>query len=206
MPGKQLILFDLDGVILDSRPNMERSWREVCANTAIDVPFELYFAEIGRPFREILRRLGVEEHAEEAEKIFRIASMQNLSLARFYEGTEETLAALQERDIRIGLVTSKDTQRTNAIIALLPVDFITVQTPTGRYRGKPAPDYLLVAMAEAGVDPGDTLYVGDMDVDFQAAQRAGVDYVHAEWGYGSMPAPDCPKISRFADLLSVLDS
>lgn len=186
--GKKLILFDLDGVILDSRPNMEAAWNEVRRVTGITVPFEDYFALIGRPFGHILDMLGLGEREKTIEPIFRTASLDNQDLAAFYPDVPETLQALVDRDVMLGIVTSKDQQRTGVFLSRLPVRFATIQTPNAEYRGKPAPDHLLVAMAEAHTDPAASIYIGDMDADFMAAQRAAIDYAHASWGYGAAPA------------------
>ena len=50
----KLCLFDLDGVIIDSRSNMERSWSAVQSVFELDSPFEGYFQVIGRPFQDIM--------------------------------------------------------------------------------------------------------------------------------------------------------
>lgn len=202
---KSLILFDLDGVIIDSRANMEAAWRAVRDATGTSVPFEDYFALIGRAFHDIMSRLGIEaEMAQQAETVFRTASMQNLSLIDFFPGAADALEALAASGKKLGVVTSKDKLRTNAILALLPVDFVTVQTPNQRLRSKPAPDHLMSAMALAQTDPADSLYLGDMDSDYEAAQRAGVDYLHASWGYGARPAPEVPALRAFSELPAFL--
>ncbi len=202
--NKRLVLFDLDGVIIDSRRNMEKAWSAVQAQAGVTVPFERYFAEIGRAFGDIMERLDLGDQAVEAEKIFRMASMRHLDLIGFYEGVPETLFRLQENGFLLGVVTSKDTLRTNAILAMLPITFATVQTPNRRVRSKPAPDHLLYAMAEANADPTESLYIGDMNSDHAAAERAGVDYVHADWGYGERPAESTVELSAFIEIPALL--
>lgn len=204
MRAKTLILFDLDGVIIDSRANMEAAWRAVQKETGSGVPFDDYFAQIGRAFPDILSRIGMADVVKQAETVFRTASMQNLALIDFFPGVAETLQTLQDAGRKMGVVTSKDKLRTNAILALLPVEFVTVQTPHERLRSKPAPDHLLSAMALARTDPADSVYLGDMDSDYEAARRAGIDYLHAGWGYGARPAKDVPEIASFEALPAAL--
>ena len=181
---KRLVLFDLDGVLLHSRENMRQAWEVVLQKTAVKRPFEDYFALIGRPFKDIMAHLEVTHDVERIEKIYMTASFDFLSQATFFPGVRETLVQLRDRGVKMGVVTSKDTARTKAVLTQLDIRFATVQSPNDRLRGKPAPDHVLMAMAEAGEDPADTLLVGDMETDWQAARRAGVDYVHAGWGYG----------------------
>jgi phosphoglycolate phosphatase len=203
MKRKSLFLFDLDGVLLDSRANMQAAWASVQRECAIDLPFERYFALIGRPMADILAELGLSARAQEVEKRFRIASSAVLHSAPLFAGVEPTLVALEAKGARLGVVTSKDWLRGAAVLARIPVEFAAVQTPDARYRGKPAPDHLLVAMAEARCDPADTLYVGDMAVDAEAAARAGVDYAHARWGYGAPPCGEHLSLGRFDELLAL---
>jgi HAD superfamily hydrolase (TIGR01549 family) len=181
---KRLVLFDLDGVLLHSQENMRQAWDVVLKKTSVNRPFEDYFALIGRPFKDIMSFLGVTQDIERIEKIYMTASFDFLSQATFFPGVRETLAEIQRRGFKMGVVTSKDAPRTKAVLSQLDVHFVTVQCPNGKLRGKPAPDHLLVAMAEAGEDPCDSLFIGDMVTDWECAKRAGVDYAHAGWGYG----------------------
>ena len=181
---KRLVLFDLDGVLLHSQENMRQAWDVVLQKTEITSPFENYFALIGRPFKDIMSHLGVTTDLEKIEKIYMTASFDFLSQATFFPGVKETLMHIRDTGVKMGVVTSKDAPRTKAVLLQLDIRFVSVQSPNDRFRGKPAPDHVLMAMAEAGEDPADTLFVGDMETDWQAACRAGVAYVHAGWGYG----------------------
>jgi len=196
---KRLVLFDLDGVLLHSQENMRQAWNVVLQKTDVNLPFEAYFSLIGRPFKDIMACLGVTSDIERIEKIYMTASFDFLAQATFFPGVREALNELREMGVKMGVVTSKDLPRTKAVLAQLDIKFAAVQCPNGRFRGKPAPDHVLVAMAEAGEDPVDTLFVGDMETDWQAAQRAGIDYVHASWGYGQ-PLEFAPALDSILDL------
>ena len=53
---KKLLIFDLDGVLIDSKDNMKLAWTEVQKKYFLNnIAFENYFKEIGRPFIEILK-------------------------------------------------------------------------------------------------------------------------------------------------------
>lgn len=196
---KRLVLFDLDGVLLHSHENMRQAWEVVLAKTDVDRPFEDYFAQIGRPFKDIMQLLGVRGDLERIEKVYMTASFEFLANATFFPGVKEALAEIRDLGVKMGVVTSKDAPRTKAVLAQLDISFASVQSPNGRFRGKPAPDHLLVAMAEAGEDPADTIFVGDMETDWHAACRAGIDYVHAGWGYGE-PLASIPTLESISQL------
>lgn len=203
---KQLVLFDLDGVLIDSRENMRLSWERACREVGAAVAFDRYFSEIGRPFPAIMERLGLAAHAVSLEAAFRIASMEHIGVLKFYPGVIETLAALSARSVKLGVVTSKDRLRTSAVLAMLPVDFACVETPDSSLRGKPAPDHLLSAVARANVDPCEALYVGDMAADHESARRGGIDYAHAAWGYGAAPTDGSLVLRGIGDLLALADA
>jgi HAD superfamily hydrolase (TIGR01549 family) len=117
----------------------------------------------------------------------------------FFHGVKETLEKIQNMGIKIGIVTSKDIIRTKAILSRLDINFITIQSANGQLRGKPAPDHILIAMVEAKEDPANTIFVGDTLIDCQAATRAGIDYIHAGWGYGD-PIENTYTLNSIIDL------
>ncbi|KKN38566.1 hypothetical protein LCGC14_0752160 [marine sediment metagenome] len=201
MRHKALILFDVDGVILDSRRNMENAWASVRDELGVSVSFEAYFAEIGRPFPDIMARLGLAHAACTVERVFRRASSQSLHETPLFDGVVPMLSTLAESGRRLGIVTSKDSARTELVLDRLAVSFTVVMTPRDGLRGKPSPDHLLFAMARCNVDPANTVFVGDMDSDAEAARRSHVDYVHVDWGYGARPA-DCLFVAATPDDLT----
>jgi phosphoglycolate phosphatase len=201
---KNLILFDLDGVLIDSQSNMEYAWNAVQEAVSISTPFNDYFELIGRPFHEILELLGLTSMAHEIEKIFNSTSLSGLSLIKFYPDIVDTLTYLHHKGIKLGVVTSKDSMRTNKILNELPFDFDVIQTPNSKYRGKPSPDHLLISMATTGVDPRNTIYIGDMQVDLEAAYRAKIDYLHAGWGYQEVSQEDAIVVSSIKDVINYL--
>ena len=57
--NKKNIIFDLDGVLIDSIENMESSWNSTNKKFNLDISFNKYRKYIGKPFKEILKSLGV---------------------------------------------------------------------------------------------------------------------------------------------------
>lgn len=183
----EMLLFDLDGVILDSRMNMQLAWKKVREQVPEAPSFEEYFKHIGRTFPEIMKLLEVSEQAGTIENIFRKESLKRLDTYKFFDDMLEVLQTLRAAGKRIGVVTSKDEPRTLAALGMTTMMFDVIRTGSGKTRGKPAPDDLLIAMGTVGVDPMNTIYVGDMFVDYEASLRAGCNYAHAMWGYGITP-------------------
>jgi phosphoglycolate phosphatase-like HAD superfamily hydrolase len=199
----KLLLFDMDGVLIDSRRNMELSWSAVEATFELNVPFEDYFKLIGRPFNDIMVELGLGGQADKIKRVYDVASSCRVDLIDTYGNCLEVVKKIKKMGFRIGVVTSKDKSRTLEIIKRLNLLFDVVECPEAKGRGKPNPDPLFRAMLKCHSDPSETLYIGDMDVDMEAAKRAGIDYMHADWGYGNC-IPDVMKASKPDDILKLI--
>jgi phosphoglycolate phosphatase len=202
--NKKLVLFDLDGVILDSKHNMMLSWNAVREKHNIDVKFKDYFENIGRPFRDILDILNIKENQNNIAQTYNKVSQQMIGKLSFYEGSKSVLSQLADKSIKTGIVTSKETLRCQFVLDLLGFEFDIVQTPNEKLQGKPAPDHLLYAMSELGVSAADTIYIGDMNVDFLAAKNAQVDYIHAMWGYGLCSDENTIKLKEISQLMEII--
>jgi phosphoglycolate phosphatase-like HAD superfamily hydrolase len=185
---KQAVILDLDGVLIDSRANMSVAWTEVRDTLGVAATVEQYLAVIGRPMHGNLAALGLSDRADEIIAVYQKASLNALDRVVPFPGIVDVLKGLAESGAQLAIVTSKDALRTAAMIQLLPDVFERISCPDPRFRGKPAPDQLLMTMAELQVDPADAIYVGDMSHDYEAAVRAQVSYRHAEWGFAPTPA------------------
>ena len=182
-----LVLFDLDGVLLDSRSNMEKSWEAVRTEFPhITATFQDYFSRIGRPFNDILSLLNIPQDPL-IQFVYNKASKDNRHLVKPFEGVHTLLVKLQSLGYMLGIVTSKDLERTGLMLDDAGIekffDTRLILTPSEEFRGKPAPDQLMYAMAIANVDPSNTFYIGDMLTDAQAAARSGCNFIFAPWGY-----------------------
>jgi phosphoglycolate phosphatase-like HAD superfamily hydrolase len=166
---------------------METAWRAVQHDVGVATPFADYFREIGRPFRDILERLGLAGEGDEIERVYRATALREAPRVPAFPGIHTALARLELRGVKLGVVTSKARAQTDWTLAQFDVEFATVQTPEPHRPGKPAPYPLLVAASEAGVGVRDSVFVGDMDVDGLAARAAGMRFLHAGWGYGACP-------------------
>ena len=183
--GKKLVLFDLDGVLIDSKINMDHSWSSVCKHFTLNIEFKEYLSQVGKPFGEIMKSLLIDDHDKKIEKFYSGESLKNIHLVEFYPGIKEYLKHLLKEGYLIGIVTSKDKIRTELILSNLDFNFHIVSTPNKEYRGKPAPDQLLSSISKMNVDPKQSIFIGDAIVDYSSAMRAQVDFIFADWGYGT---------------------
>jgi len=178
-------IFDLDGVLIDSEKMMNHAWTICQLEHNLDQPFSEYFKHIGKPFKDIMKELNV-ENASQVKCTYDKASLDLMDeFLVFYPEVENTLKKLKQ-GYKIAVVTSKTAERTRVILDKLDVEFDYVVSPKSGLRGKPAPDQILFCLAMLNVDPKDAVYVGDMQVDYDASRRAGTSFIHATYGYGNV--------------------
>lgn len=201
------ISFDLDGVIIDSLNTMMASWKDTQDKFDIAIPFDNYKKNIGRPLPDILSIIGIASHQIHDVASFYIQhTSMHSRLTTVHHDIVSLIAEMLDRDIRVSIVTSKPRVRAESIVKDLfnnvDISNLILVAPDDlpSKRGKPCPDPILLACCMLGCDPSETIYVGDMEVDKVAAQRAGVHFVHASWGYEELPELDQVWFSSPMDL------
>ena len=203
MKDKNLYLFDLDGVILNSKKNMKISWDSVNNKFSLNRPFKKYFSLIGRDFQDILKKMKIENKSfHKIEKFFKKESIKNFNKNKLYPGVKRVLNQLRKKKIKIGIVTSKDCFRTRKILRKFSLKFNEVRCGDNKLPGKPKPDKILSIIIKLKIKKDKTVYVGDMMVDKLTAKNAGIEYIHALYGYSSNKIRHKNTIHSFTELIS----
>ena len=103
MKLKKIFLFDLDGVLIDSKKNMQLSWNELSVKNNINVPFSNYFRLNGLPFIQILKKLKIKQkYFKNIEYDFKINSIKNLKYIKIHKGVLKTLKILKKKKKNCG--------------------------------------------------------------------------------------------------------
>ena len=76
---KKLVLFDLDGVLVDSKKNMQHSWDLTSKQFDLNVPFSRYFSFVGKPFKDILKSLRIKKNYKLIHSTFSSNSRKNFN-------------------------------------------------------------------------------------------------------------------------------
>ena len=182
--NKKVIIFDLDGVLINSRKNMEISWNKTRIKFNLKYNFNTYFKEIGKPFKDILVKIGVKEKFKEIEKNFRLESKKNFNKIKLYKNVIKTLNFLRlKKKITVGVFTSKDKLRTLIFLRKLKIKVDFVQCPQTGYKGKPHPDLLNKIIKERRLERKNCTYVGDTKIDLMSAKKAKINFILAKYGY-----------------------
>jgi len=198
------IMFDLDGVLIDSKKNMREAWHACQQKFNIENSFEEYFSYIGRPFFEILSILNIKKDFESIKVLYDQTSILSMNLINFYPNVDRILKKCHSKKINLFVVTSKDKKRTNLILKDISHLFLYLSSPDENLRGKPYPDQINSILKNYSLNTNDCLYIGDTEVDQLAAKSANIDFMLAEWGYGPKPSIEHTKLFQIRDLLDFI--
>ena len=165
------VLFDLDGVLVESREATERVWLDWARANGIGDD-ELRSAMHGVRSVEVVRALRPElDSVAESEAIER-RQAEDVAGLRAIPGAAEALRALREE--RVAVVTSATRDLAAARLGAVGIELPAVVVYAGDVsRGKPNPEGYLTAARRLGVDPAEALVVEDSPPGIEAGRAAG---------------------------------
>ena len=203
--NKKLIIFDVDGVLFNSKENMNYSWKKVKSVHKVKPDFKNYFKLVGLPFNKILFKLNIKKNLKEIEKTYSNESLRLLRKNILYSGVKKTLKRLRIK-YKLAIVTSKDKTRTKKILKEFNLKFKVIISPSKNLKGKPYPDQILKALKLSKIkNKKNAVYVGDTKIDYMAAKNSGINYVHAKYGFQIKRFPCKHNIEKFNLLPKVLN-
>jgi phosphoglycolate phosphatase len=180
----KLIIFDFDGVLIDSIHNMEYAWKSACKKCDIKVHFSEYKKFIGLPFFEILKKLKINKKKfNNISKFYNYYSLKKINLVKIKKKDLKILKNLKNKGYKLGLFTSKNMKRSFQILGKNKKLFKYKVFPNKNSRGKPYPDGLNKIINKSKIKKNETIYLGDTIFDNRSANSANIRYLHANWGY-----------------------
>lgn len=178
------VLFDFDGVLIDSLPAMKLAWKSVQSKYEIQNNFEEFRKYIGIPFPEILENLSINKFLRKSvTKHYSKISSNNKEKIILRSEVPKILKKLNSRGIKTGIVTSKDELRTKELIDFFQLNLSFIVTPEKTDRGKPFPEPLFYSAEKLSLNLNEILFIGDMHSDMLCAQNAKTLYLHYLEGY-----------------------
>lgn len=185
------VLFDLDGTLVDTAPDLAFAANGVRADLGLDaLPMEAYRPLASSGARGMLgKALGIQPgdpHYDLRRDRFLDLYRANLSRgSRLFPEMEQFLHHLQQQGRPWGIVTNKVSGLTLPLLDALGLArrAACVVCADQVAQPKPAPDSLLLAMKQVQVAAAETVYIGDDRRDVVAARAAGLRSVAAGWGY-----------------------
>lgn len=180
-----VVLFDLDGTLVDSGPIILASYKHATSSVlGLDVPDDELMALVGGPgLHEQMARFSP-ERADELVAVYRAHNEPLHDGLLAFPGIERVLRTLKAEGRKVGVVTAK--RRPTVELAFAAVGFgdvfDVVVGSDDTVLHKPNAEPILKALELLGADPADAAYVGDSPYDILAARAAGTHAVWVSWG------------------------
>jgi phosphoglycolate phosphatase len=187
----RLVVFDLDGTLIDSRRDLADAANALIAERGGQpLPVDTIAAMVGEGAALLVRRAmaagGVRLNIErDLPRFLELYDERLLAHTTLYDGTREMLDAIAKH-AALAVLTNKPQRHTEAILRGLEIAdrftwVIGGDTPHGR---KPDPAGLQYLMSTAGATADETLMVGDSAIDLKTARAADVRICLAQYGFG----------------------
>ena len=194
------ILFDLDGVVIDSislqRLAFAESYRHVIGEG--EPPIEHYLSHSGDSFPNIMDKMGLPRDMWQAYREF---STQYMDMIEIVPRIGEVLEELVDRNVKLGLVTGKESDRTAKVLNHfnLAKFFPVVICSDMVAHAKPHPDCVYKALRALQSDPEQTVLIGDAENDIIAAKSSSVTALGVTWGVGKRDILVCAGADGVVD-------
>ncbi|GAJ29393.1 HAD hydrolase-like protein [Acidomonas methanolica] len=217
IPAVTLAVFDLDGTLVDSLPDLADAAREMMARYGLPRPDDdVIRGMIGDGAGVLVERLlafgGASPEIAPEKAIAEFVALytpRSSRLTRPFPGTREALDTLRGRGIACAVCTNKPEAPARDILQALGLSDAFVALAGGNtfpWR-KPDPRHLLGVIELAGHAPENAVMIGDHHNDLLAAHGAHVRGIFAEWGYGtpgnvSEPVIMAESISRIPAIIA----
>ena len=212
-PKPSVVLFDLDGTLIDTAPDFIRCLNQLREQHGLaPLPPEQIRRSVSNGARAMIRvGFGLEpEHPDYTEKHTAFLDLYEAGVAvetALFEGMDELLRGLEERDIPWGIVTNKPVRFAAPLVEALGLAqrCAAVVCPDHVAQRKPHPEALFLACTQIGAQPETAIYVGDHERDIEAGRNAGMRTIAVRYGYIEEPETvDLWQADLIADTVSDL--
>jgi beta-phosphoglucomutase len=203
------VIFDMDGVLVDSYRAHLESWLKLAAEGGLDFTPEQFAESFGMTTREIILKYWpdraapavVREWDDRKEQLYREIIRDE---APVMPGVGRLIRSLHEGGFALAIGSSGPAQNVAAVMSVIPesVFFDATVSCHDVSHGKPAPDIFLAAADKLALRPGDCLVIEDAQVGIAAARRAGMPVVAL---VGTSDRPALASADLVIDSLNELD-
>ncbi|NDW13016.1 HAD family hydrolase [Bacteroides sp. 214] len=189
---KKLIIFDLDGTLLNTIADLAHSTNQVLQTLGYPThPVEAYNFMVGNGINKLFER-ALPEGEKTEENVLRMRQgfipyydVHNTDFSSPYPGIPELLKNLQEQGVLLAVASNKYYSATLKLVNhfFANVSFVEVLGQREGIAPKPDPTIVNDILAAAQVAKEETLYVGDSGVDMQTAIHSGTTACGVTWGF-----------------------
>ncbi len=213
----RLILFDVDGTLVDSQGAIVGAMARAFGGLNLPVPERAAILSIvGLSLDRAMERLCPEADAavhralvEGYKSAYHAARVQGgADHAPLYPGARAALDALHAvPEFLLGIATGKSRRGLDGVLEAHGIDCFVTRQVADDHPSKPHPSMIRAAMAETGVVPENVVMIGDTSFDMAMARAAGVTGIGVDWGYHPAEALGADHLIRgFGQLQPLLQS
>jgi pyrophosphatase PpaX len=181
-----VVLFDLDGTLIDSGAMILSSFRHATRTVLRrDLSDDQLLAAVGTGagLTEQMTHFGA-DHVDELVRAYRDHNAPLHEQLAACPGVVELLPRLRGEGRRLGVVTAKRRVTVDLAFRVLTLEpwLDVVVTAEDTERHKPDPEPITLALERLGASPSEAAYVGDSPFDVRSARGAGVHAIGVSWG------------------------
>ena len=175
------ILFDMDGVVVNSMPFHYQSWKQIFESLGIRVnQIEIYKREGEKgimTITEILEKNGIHLSVMERQKLLAAKErlFKEMASPQLFPGVESLIQDCQKSGYRLGLITGTSRGEIDYVLPSAVMDLFDVIITGDRVKhGKPAPEPYLKAIKDFKIKPADAVIIENAPYGIQSAKGAGI--------------------------------
>ncbi|HEX5844506.1 MAG TPA: N-acetylmuramic acid 6-phosphate phosphatase MupP [Pseudomonas sp.] len=185
------VLFDMDGTLLDSAPDFIAICQAMRAERDLaPIADKLIRDQVSGGARAMVAATFAMDPEAEGFEALRLEFLERYQehcaiLTRPFDGIAELLTSIEQAKLIWGVATNKPVRYAEPIMQQLGLAerSAVLVCPDHVSRSKPDPEMLLLACAKMGVEPGETLFIGDDERDIEAGRAAGCKTAAVSYGY-----------------------
>ncbi len=200
------VLFDLDGTLADTAPDLAAAMNKVRTDRGLEpTAYEVLRPVASAGARGLIGAAFGLKPGDDGYEELRVAFLDTYEAAiavatTLFDGIPELLQGLQSRHLSWGIVTNKAARFTDLLVPKIDLGHAAcVISGDTTPHSKPHPAPLLEAARRIGVSPEECWYVGDDLRDIQAGRAAGMATIAAAWGYCGHAEPVTWEADALAD-------
>lgn len=189
---KQLVIFDLDGTLLNTIADLAAATNQALEKLHYPAhPTQAYLRFVGNGINKLFER-ALPEAARTQENVLRVRELfvpyynaHGTELTKPYDGIPSLLETLQKQGLKLAVASNKYQAATAELVKhyFPQIAFSAVLGQRDGLPTKPDPLFVKDILRQTAITGPDTLYVGDSDVDMQTARNVGVDACAVTWGF-----------------------
>jgi phosphoglycolate phosphatase len=189
---RRLVLFDLDGTLIDSEPGITACLAHAFERIGADLPARAVLRSwIGPPFRQTFPSVLGDDEARIVAAIdhYRDRFEQiGWSEHAVYDGIPELIATLDAEGAALAVVTTKPESQARLIVEHFPFGgaFARVYGPSDRHSHRSKAEMIADALADFGARAEHATMIGDRHFDIEGAHANGARGLGVAWGFGSV--------------------